>query len=538
MRRINLYITAVLVLILVVYLLFLDTLAKPVFEQLATEQYGAEVSIDRVRLQPFVGKATLFNLQVADRRDAMQNLVQADRVYVDIDMFKLAESVIDVSEMQIDGLLSFAPRETAATILRPLVKEDSGLASIGLPDFEIPDVDRLVDQKRDELVAEIDTLQQTFEDTEAKWKQKIDSIPGDKEVKAWKQRVRKLKKPDDPLQALNAVTELQTIYKEIDSETQRLRNFQKEFRGDMKMLQEQVNLATNLPQKYTNSLVRSLGLSSDQMAQLGHQLMRGDLDGLLQQVLAPLAFNTSGEASTQEDAMPIFIRHAIINGPLLPSAAGLSVEGELRDFAWPLEKADNVASLLLNGSTLDGGSLSVDALVDHRSTPVDRVSVNIADLPLKEMSLAGSEQLGIELLQTLASVTGELSVKDGELGGAFTNQFTKTVFETTLGENAGSAAQIIARMLEASNEFLMRVGFSGTLENPQVSFSSDMDQLIQSTIESAISESVTKLTNDLQLQLSREVGPELASARQQFSALENLQAELQKNLRELNQISK
>ena len=89
-----------------------------------------------------------------------------------------------------------------------------------------------------------------------------------------------------------------------------------------------------------------------------------------------------------------------------------------------------------------------------------------------------------------------------------------------------------------SSKFLMRVGFSGTLDNPRVNFSSDMDQLIQSTIESAISDSVTKLTNDLQLQLSREVGPELAAARQQFTAMEGLQAELQKNLQELSQLSK
>ena len=113
MRRINLYITAFLLLVLVVYLAFLDTLAKPVFERLATEQYGAEVSIDSLSLQPFMGRATLFELQVVDRRNAMQNLVQADRVYVDIDMIKLAESVIDVSDMEIDGLLAFAPRETA-----------------------------------------------------------------------------------------------------------------------------------------------------------------------------------------------------------------------------------------------------------------------------------------------------------------------------------------------------------------------------------------------------------------------------------------
>ena len=130
MRRISLYIAAFLSLVLVVYLLFLDTLAKPVFEKLATEQYGAEVSIDRLELKPLRGKATLYQLQVVDRRDAMRNLVQADRVYADINIIKLVENIVDVSNMEVDGLLAFAPREQPGTVLRPLVEEDSPLAKV------------------------------------------------------------------------------------------------------------------------------------------------------------------------------------------------------------------------------------------------------------------------------------------------------------------------------------------------------------------------------------------------------------------------
>ncbi len=535
--RISLYIAAVLLVVLVVYLLFLDTLAKPIFEDLATEQYGAEVTVDRLSLQPFMGRATLFGLQVVDRRDAMQNLVQADRVYVDINIMKLAESMIDVSNMEVDGLLAFAPRDSAGSILRPLVEEDSPLAKIGLPDFELPDVDRLIDQRRDELEAEIESLESSFDTVEAKWKQNIDSIPNEDDIKAYKDRIRQLKNVDNPLQALTAVQDAQKIYQEVDSEITRIRNFQQEFRGDMVMLREQVTLATQLPEKYTNALVRDLGLDSEQVAQLGRQIMRGDLDGLLQQVLAPLALNTSGAASEQENAMPVFVRRATINGSLLPSAAGLSVNGELKDFAWPLENADQVATLLVQGSAPDGGSLTIDANVDHRSTPMDSIKVNAANIPFKDMSLSGTKGLAITMLQTLASVTGELNITDGKLDGAFTNQFNETVFDTTLEEGAGQAAELIARVLQSSSAFMMRMGFGGTLDNPQVSFSSDMDQIFQSTIEGAISEAVTELTNDLKQQLSTTIGPRVATARENFGALEALQADLQKKMSELDQLS-
>lgn len=536
MRRINLYITVFLILVLFVYLAFLDTLAKPVFEKLATEQYGAEVSIDRISLRPFAGQATLFDLQVVDRRDANRNLVQADRVYVDLDVWKLVENVVDVSNMEIDGLLSFAPRATPGTILRPLVAEDSGLAKIGLPSFELPDVDQLIDKQRDAIEAELDAVKQNFRDIEAKWKQSVDSIPDDEDIKAWKARIKQLKKPDNPLQALAAVNEVKTVQAEIESEIERMRNMQGAFTQDMQFLQQQVNLATNMPQKYTNLLLQSLGLDSSQFAELGRYLLRGDLNGLLQQVLAPLAYNASGEAATQENAMPIFVRRASVNGSLLPSASGLQVSGELKDFAWPLANAENIATLLLKGSTLDGGSLLVDAAVDHRTSPNDRVAVNIADLPLKNMVLKGTEDLGIHLLKTLAAVTGELRVVDGKLDGAFTQKFTDTVFKTSLEEGAGRSAQLIARLLETSSNYMMSIGFGGTLENPKLKFKSDMDELFRKTIEGAIGESVSKLTNELQLELSKQIGPEIAAARQRFLSMEGLQTELTANLQELNQL--
>ena len=46
------------------------------------------------------------------------------------------------------------------------------------------------------------------------------------------------------------------------------------------------------------------------------------------------------------------------------------------------------------------------------------------------------------------------------------------------------------------------------------------------------------MTNELQQKLSQQIGPEIASARERFSAMEGLQAELQKNLQELSQLSK
>ncbi len=532
MRRINLYITAVLVVLLVIYLALFDTLAKPIFESQASEEYGAEVSVESLSMSPFLGKVTLNGLQVADRRNAMRNLVEADRAYIDIDMIKLASNIIEVDDLEVDGLVMLNRRDTPAEILRPLLPENSDIANAGLPSFEIPDADALIERQRDKLLADIDGLKAGFQGTEDKWRKKMAELPSQEDLNQYKQRIRALKDKRG-LEAVQAAVELQAIYADVNNDLRDLQNLRQEFRGDLEDMRLQLDEAAALADKHTNDLIDSLGLSSGEWAQLGNRLLRGDLSGLTQQVLAPLAYNASGEVNAG-DNMPVFIREATINGPILAAAAGFSADGRLENFAWPLELADLPAILKIEGTSLDGGSMLIDAVVDHRGAPADVFKVAVENLSLRNMKLRGSEQLAIEVDQTLANIQGQLSLNGDALDGKFTQHFTQSLFNTQLADNAGDAARLISTVLNNSTEFMMQIGFGGTLMSPELSFKADMDDLIMETLEQAIGEQVQLLTADVQNEISDQIGPEIKAAREQFASLEQLQAQLQTSLQGLS----
>jgi hypothetical protein len=532
MRRINMYITLVLVLLLLVYLALLDTLAKPLFEHQATEMYGAEVSIDSLTISPFLGKVTLYNLQVADRRDSMRNLAQADRAYIDIDMFKLAQDIIEIDGLEVDGLVMMGRRREAATILRPLVAEDSAIAQAGLPTFELPDADALIASQREKLGEDIAQFKFSMMQNQTKWEKRIATLPSQADIDEYRVRISQLKQSGSLADKLATLNGARKIYADIDRDVQSLKLSQREFRADLESMREKIKIASTLPQKHADQLIASLGLSGDQLAQIGSQVLRGDLSGLTQQVLAPLAYNAS-EAAGTGGHMPIFIATATINGSILPSAAGLSASGRLESFAWPLHLAAQPTVFKLEGNSLDGGSLRIDAVLDHRAKARDRITVLLENLPLRKMELAGTDQLSVELEQTLANVSGQLLVEDDVLSGKFTQHLSNTLFNTELAENAGDAARMLAAVLDASTEFVMEIAFSGTLESPQIHFNADLDQLIETTLRNAISEQVNALTFDLQNRISSEIGPEIASAREQFASLERLQKELEASLKEL-----
>jgi hypothetical protein len=95
---------------------------------------------------------------------------------------------------------------------------------------------------------------------------------------------------------------------------------------------------------------------------------------------------------------------------------------------------------------------------------------------------------------------------------------------------------MLAAVLDASTEFVMKISFSGTLQSPEINFSADLDQLIETTLRNAISDQVNALTFDLQNRISDEIGPEIASARDRFLSLKLLQQELEASLKQLPSI--
>ena len=83
----------------------------------------------------------------------------------------------------------------------------------------------------------------------------------------------------------------------------------------------------------------------------------------------------------------------------------------------------------------------------------------------------------------------------------------------------------------------MQLGLTGTLQSPQLSFDADLGKIIETTLRQAISAHIGELTRDLQNGISEEIGPEIKAAREQFAILEQLQFELEANLKKLSQVS-
>ena len=94
------------------WLVFADRIAKHTTESVGTTFIGARVEIDRLHLDVPHGRVEIRGLTVASPFEALQNLLQADRLVADLEPLPLLEKKVVIDRLAATGLRFGTPRLT------------------------------------------------------------------------------------------------------------------------------------------------------------------------------------------------------------------------------------------------------------------------------------------------------------------------------------------------------------------------------------------------------------------------------------------
>ena len=78
----------------ILWWLFADTIARRETQNVGTQMLGARVEIEDLHLDLANGDVTMRGLTIASPHEALKNLLQADEIVVDLDMWPLTEKKI------------------------------------------------------------------------------------------------------------------------------------------------------------------------------------------------------------------------------------------------------------------------------------------------------------------------------------------------------------------------------------------------------------------------------------------------------------
>ena len=207
----------------------------------------------------------------------------------------------------------------------------------------------------------------------------------------------------------------------------------------------------------------------------------------------------------RENALPSFlIRTVSLSG----STGGPGKTGEALDFKGI---AGNITSdpVLLGKpltATIDGiqGSkrLALSAELDHTTIDTtDRIDISYSGLPVKDFNLPSSEYLpafnegtvAIESSFTLKSSATVDCYMDAVLSG--------------IGVYSGSASneinKIVAQLWEGVTEIRIHSGLAGSMDNPALSVSSNLDDILSSKIKNLYGEKLAEVQNEARTEIDR-----------------------------------
>lgn len=102
-----------------VWWLFADSLVKHAVEKTGASVVGAKVELDAVDLRPLQGAVHLTHLRVANPEAPMRNLLEADRISVDLLMEPLLTKKIVVQDLAVTGVRFNTPRKTSGALEHP-----------------------------------------------------------------------------------------------------------------------------------------------------------------------------------------------------------------------------------------------------------------------------------------------------------------------------------------------------------------------------------------------------------------------------------
>lgn len=109
----------VLVVIGLLWWLFADTLVKHAIERTGASIVGAKVELGTVDLRPLQGAIHLTDLRVANPEAPMRNLIEADRISVDLLTEPLLTKKIVVQDLAVTGVRFNTPRKTSGALEHP-----------------------------------------------------------------------------------------------------------------------------------------------------------------------------------------------------------------------------------------------------------------------------------------------------------------------------------------------------------------------------------------------------------------------------------
>jgi uncharacterized protein (TIGR03545 family) len=502
-----------------VWIFLVDGWVRYLIEEAGTEAVGAKVELDAADLSLFPAGLTLSRLQVTNPKAPMTNAVEMAKVTMGLDGLNLLRRKVIVEEMALQGVRLGTPRATSgATREVSLQEEKSGVFSIDLPSLEIPDVKNILEQEDLETIRLIETLKADLKLEKETWESRLKELPGKAKLAEYKQRVKK-------------VGEVQALKQDIEQEIESLKSAKKEFEGQVALLRNRFDQIKTAPQRDIQHLKAKYNLSPQGLANMSQALLGSQIGSWVRQGAEwyerAKPFLEGAQALGGSEAGPevqkplrgkgvdVHFKEAHPLPDFLIRLTKVSVSLDVGDLAGTVHNITTDQPTLgqpttftFSGDQLKGvKSIALEGALNHvvPADSKDQLALQAKGYELTNLVLSKDDKWPVALTSGL----GDMKLNAEMKGQALTANGSGNLRDLHLSAGKEGDTNPLTKALSSAvtdiSQLSLQVAVKGTLEQQDVTLSSDLDRILQNAAGKMVNELAAKFGAELQSAISAKI---------------------------------
>jgi len=559
-----------------IWLFLADTIVERTIEVAGSRLAGAMVELDKADLTLSPLGLTLTGLQVTDREEPMKNLFEIERSAFLMDPGSLLHGKININEMTIDGVRLATPRKSSGALEKSVKEKISGKREVdkttasvvkeklALPSLDLPDVNDILEREELETFKEIETAKAAISSGEERWKKRLDELPDQDKIKGYDRRIKEIEKSFKKglKGVLSGTKDLEKLKKDIDSDLKNIKEAKRDFDRDLKNLKGIVKDIERAPERDIERIKEKYTLSTEGLSSFT-LLLFGDKAGEWAKQIAAwherlgpyIERAMEGKDGAEAESKPerrkgtdvrfreyqpmpdLLIKRASVT---LSVPAG-DIKGSIRDISDNQVLTGRPITYDFSGEKLKGiQSFSLKGEVNalDKSGTVNRAKLNIRGYELDKITLSKGGDFPISIARAVAGFDVDAVIKGGSLDASFKGNFNSVEIESGRNGKMKSMERSFSQALSEVKEFSMKGKVSGTIDDPKVRLSSDLDSIIKRAVGKTVENERKRLERELKAAVEEKVKKPIEDIKREIGKFQNFDKELASNENKLDRLLK